>query len=152
MLQASRTPAAAILLATFVAGTAYVYATRTDARASRTQSLTELEQAVANPDASTDTWLLYGQRLQQDQRFEHAVMAYQRVLETDPYSRTANIQCVAALSLLGDTDRLAGFLAHLIQLDPRLALDVFGRPEIQPHLRLERFQGLLNQARIQSLD
>jgi hypothetical protein len=54
--------------------------------------------------------------------------------------------------LNGGGDRLASFLTHLIQLDPRLALDVFGRPEIQPHLRQERFQALLNQAKIQSLD
>jgi Tfp pilus assembly protein PilF len=84
MLQHSRTPAAAILLATFLAGAAYIAGTRADGSSAQHRSLAELEQAIANPDASTDTWLVYAQRLQQEERYDHAVLAYQRVLETDP--------------------------------------------------------------------
>ena len=141
-----------VLLLTFFVATGYVWNSRAADRAGRGPALTELEQAIANPDASTETWLLYAQRLQQEQRFDHAAMAYQRVLETDPDSRTANLQCAAALAQLGDADRLHGFLSHLTQLDPRLAQDVFGRPELQRYLKQSRFQSLLNQARIQSLD
>lgn len=122
-----------------------------EGRADAGTTLTALEQAIANPDASTDVWLQYGQQLEKEKQFEQAAAAFQHVLETDPYSRTANLHCAAVLAQL-DADRLAPFLARMIELDPRLALDVFGRPEIQPHLRHARFQTLLNQARIQSLD
>jgi tetratricopeptide (TPR) repeat protein len=152
MIQRSRTPAVLVLLLTILAATGYVWSTRAEDRTTRGQVLAQLERAIANPDASTETWLRYAQCLQQEQRFDHAVMAYQRVLETDPDSRTANLQCAATLAQLGDADRLHGFLSRLIQLDPRLALDVFGRPELQRHLKQDRFQSLLNQARIQSLD
>ena len=141
-----------VLLLTFLTAAGYVWNTRAADRGGHGSTLAQLEQAIANPDASTETWLLYAQHLQQKQRFDHAVMAYQRVLETDPNSRTANLQCAAALAQLGDADRLYGFLTHLTQLDPRLALDVFGRPELQRYLKHDRFKFLLNHARIQSLD
>ena len=152
MIQHSRTPAAVVLLLTFLVAAGYVWNSRAADRVGHGPTLAQLEQAIANPEASTETWLLYAQRLQQEQRFDHAALAYQRVIETDPDSRTANLQCAAALAQLGDADRLHGFLSHLTQLDPRLALDVFGRPELQRYLKQAPFQSLLNQARIQSLD
>lgn len=137
---------------TFLLSAGYVWSTRVEGRAGTGQTLAELEQAIANPDASTETWLQYGQCLQHERRYDHAVSAYQRVLETDPYSRNANFQCVAALALLGDGDRLHAFLVKLIQLDPRLALDVFARPELQPYLKQARFAQVHKQAIVQSMD
>src|SRR5262245_6756452 len=99
MIQRSRKPAAVVLLATFVAGAAYVYSTTTDARATDGPTLAQLEVLIANPDAGAETWLLYAQRLQQSSRYAHAAIAYQRVLEADPFSRTANLQCATALAL-----------------------------------------------------
>jgi len=79
-------------------------------------------------------------------------MAYDRVLELDPYSRVANLQCAAALARLGDADRLYEFVSSLTRLDPRLALDVFGRPELQRFQEADRFQELHQLAIAQSLD
>jgi tetratricopeptide (TPR) repeat protein len=152
MNQRSRTPAGLILLLTFLLGAGYVWSTRVEGRVGTGQTLEQLEQAIANPDATTETWLHYAQCLQHERRYDHAVLAYQRVLETDPYSRAANFQCVAALALLGDGDRLHSFLVKLIQLDPRLALDVFTRPELQPYLKQSRFAEAHKQAVVQAMD
>lgn len=152
MNQRSRTPAGLVLLLTFLLSAGYVWNTRVDGRPGQGQTLVQLEQAIANPDATTETWLHYGQCLQQERRYDHAASAYQRVLETDPYSRVANFQCVAALALLGDGDRLHAFLVKLIQLDPRLALDVFARPELQRYLKQPRFAEAHKQAIVQSMD
>ena len=152
MIQCSRKPAAAILLATLVAGGAFVYGTRAESRVTDGPTLAQLEVAIADADASAATWLLYAQRLQQAGRLAHATAAYQRVLELDPFSRTANLQCAVVLAQAGDAGRFHGFMAKLLLLDPRLTQDIFGRPETQRYLAEDRFQSLLAQARVQSMD
>ena len=152
MIQCSRKPAAAILLATFVAGSGFVFGTRAESRATDGPTLAQLEVAIADADASAATWLVYAQRLQQAGRLAHATAAYQRVLELDPFSRTANLQCAVVLAQVGDADRFYGFMSQLLLLDPRLTQDIFGRPETQRYLTADRFQVLLSQARVQSMD
>lgn len=152
MIQCSRKPATVILLATLLAGAVFVYNTRAESRATDGPSLAQLEVAIADADASAATWLVYAQRLQQAGRLAHATAAYQRVLELDPFSRTANLQCASVLAQLGNADRLHAFTSRLLQLDPRLTQDIFGRPETQRYLAEDRFQSLLAQARVQSMD
>ena len=43
-------------------------------------------------------------------------------------------------------------MSKLLLLDPRLTQDIFGRPESQRYLTEDRFQSLLSQARVQSMD
>lgn len=152
MIQRSRTPALVVLLLAVLLGGAYLWVSGAESRAAPGSSLTELEQAIASPDASTDTWLRYAQCLENDRRFDHAAAAFQRVLETDPYCRIANLHYAAALARAGDADRLLTFLTKLTQLDPRLALDVFARPELQPFLKQARFDQAHKQAVVQSMD
>jgi tetratricopeptide (TPR) repeat protein len=152
MYSCSRKPAIVILAASLLAAGAYVRGTRAEADHENSSSLRELEVAIANPDAGLETWLLYAQRLQEDRRFAHAAMAYQRVLESDPYSRTANLQCALAYALAGDAAGLHAFVTHLLLIDPRLAVDILTRPETQPFQTAESFQRLLTQARAQALD
>ena len=152
MIQHSRQPAAAVLLATLVAGVVYVATTTTASDPAVGPALAQLEMAIADPDASAETWLVYAQQLQQAGRSAHAIAAYQRVLETDPFSRTANLQCASVLAQTGDADRLYLFLGKLLLLDPRLTQDILGRPESQRYLTEDRFQSLLAQARVQSMD
>ncbi len=151
MIQRSRKPAAAVLLATLVTGSIYV-ATTTASHPTASPALAQLEVAIADPDASPETWLTYAQQLQQAGRRAHAIVAYQRVLEADPFCRTANLQCASALAQAGDTDPFYGFMSKLLLLDPRLTQDIFGRPESQRYLTEDRFQSLLSQARVQSMD
>ena len=152
MIQRSRKPAAAVLLATLVAGIAYVSATATAPATATGSALAQLELAITDPDASAETWLLYAQQLQQAGRRTHAIAAYQRVLEADPFSRTANLQCAIGLAQAGDADRFYDFMSKLLLLDPRLPQDIFTRPETQRYLTEDRFQSLGSQARVQSMD
>ena len=153
MIQRSRKPAAAVLLATLVAGSIYVATTTTASHPSTTSpALAQLEVAIADPDASPETWLNYAQQLQQAGRRAHAIAAYQRVLEADPFCRTANLQCASALAQAGAADPFYGFMSKLLLLDPRMTQDIFGRPESQRYLTEDRFQSLLSQARVQSMD
>ena len=152
MIQRSRKPAAAVLLATLVAGSAYVATTSKASHPSNSPALAQLEVAITDPDASSETWLAYAQQLQQGGRRAHAIAAYQRVLEVDPFCRLANLQCASALAQAGDADRFHVFMSKLLLLDPRLTQDIFGRPESQRYLTEDRFQSLLSQARVQSMD
>lgn len=152
MIQHSRKPAAVVLLATFVAGAAYVYSTTTESRLADGPTLAQLEVAIADADASADVWLTYAQRLQQAGRLGHAIEAYRHVLELDPFSRTANLQCASAMAQAGQPDEFHGYLSQLLLIDPRLTQDILGRPEMQRFLTEDRFQAVLAQARVQSMD
>ncbi|MBI4026962.1 MAG: hypothetical protein HY360_18400 [Verrucomicrobia bacterium] len=107
---------------------------------------------ITDPEATTETWMVYAQRLSQEKRFSHAAMAYQRVLETDPYNRIANVGCASSLALTGDPERFFAFMNHLLLIEPRLILDILGRPEATPFLAAEKFQALKTEAFAQSLD
>ena len=152
MIQHSRKPALAVLGAACVAAAAYLANGETGPRDGSKPTLAQLELSIADPDASNETWLLYAQCLQRERRFAHAAMAYTHVLEKDPYRRTANLQCGIALALAGDADRFHEFVSNLVLLEPRLALDVLGRPEAQTYLSAERFQTQLKRAQVQSMD
>jgi len=148
----SRKPAVAVMVATLLAAGSYVYNTRADVRAVQGPALAELERAIANPDAGMETWMAYADRLLQERRYAHAAAAYERVLETDPYSWTANLQCATALGQAGAADPFHDFLTRLLSREPRLALDILSRPVAQSYLRAERFQLLLQRAKAQSMD
>ena len=152
MIQASRKPATAILLAALVAVVAYVALTARAARSTEGPSLDQLEIAIANPDAASDTWMLYAQKLLQEKRFAHAAAAFQRVIETDPYSREANLGAASALALSRDSEALHTFLTHLLVVEPRLLLDFLDRPEAAPFMSEERFKLLQSRSHAQSLD
>lgn len=148
----SRHPALLVLLACAVAGAVYLKAGTSDARQVAGADLAEIELAIADPDASGDLWLLYGQRLAEHGRYGHAVMAFEQVLGKDPYCRTANIECATAFALGGDADGLFEFVSNLVLMDPRLTQDILGRSESQPYLNEPRFKTVASQARIQSMD
>lgn len=114
--------------------------------------LAEIERAIADPGASDDLWLLYGDRLVDGSRYRHAAMAFQRVLDSDPYCRVANLKCAMSLALDGNADTFFVFLEHLVTLDPRLTQDILRRAESQRFLTAERFKNLASIARVQSMD
>ena len=152
MQRYSRKPAAAILLATLAGGAFFFYATGHDAQANNGPALEELEVMIAQPNAKSDIWNQYAQRLQEHKRFAHAAMAFRRVLEADPYNRQVRLQCATNLALAGGGDDFALFMRECILADPQLAVDIFERPEAQTYLAEDRFQALAKEARIQSMD
>ena len=153
MIQCSRKPAVAVLAATLVAGLTVAWSSGTDRRTTAGSStLAQLARAIVADDVNADTWLEYAQRLQQEKRFANAAQAYNRVLEDDQYHHTANLQCALVLAQQGNAEPFAAFMTRLILIEPRLAEDIFGRPEAQRYLTNPRFQELVNQARVQSMD
>lgn len=145
-------PAAVVLAVCLTVAAGYLAATRTEARVAAGPSLAQLEVAIADPDAGGDTWLRYAQRLAECRRYAHAAQAFQKVLERDPSSRAANLQCAAAMARSGDAEAFYTFAHDLLKIDPRLAQDVLLQTESQPYLREARYGELLTQARIQSMD
>jgi hypothetical protein len=152
MIQHSRKPAVAVLVAVVLAGVLYVRNSHVVATANAGTDLSELERAITEPDAGIETWLLYAQRLQDAKRFDHAALAYQRVLADDPYNRLANLQCATLLASTGNADKFYSFMSNLLLVEPRMALDIFGRPEARLFLAESRFQNLQSQAQSQSMD
>jgi tetratricopeptide (TPR) repeat protein len=152
IIQCSRRPAAAVLLATGLIGLVYLRVTTAESPDVEVPGLPQLEVAIADADAGLEVWQLYAQRLQQAGRLAHAAAAYQRVLEFDPFHHTANLQCAIVLAQRGDADVLYEFMSRLLLADPRLTQDILGRPVAQRYLSADRFQSLLAQARVQSMD
>lgn len=116
------------------------------------RSLADLQLLIAQPDADADLWRQYALRLQEDKQFDHAAQAYERVLQFDPYDRPAKLQCASVLALAGNAERLAQFMKQVIMLDPKLAVDIFTRPEMQTYLADSRFVALSQEAKVQSMD
>ena len=150
--QYSRHPAILVLVVCAVVGLTYFQAVTSDAQQRTGANLAEIELAIADPDAGSDLWLLYGQRLSECGRYDHAIMAFRQVLKLDPYCRPANIDCATALAHEGDADGLYEFVSKLVLMDPRLTQDILGRPESQSYLSAARFRAVQSQARVQSMD
>jgi tetratricopeptide (TPR) repeat protein len=151
MIQRSRTPAIAALLFVLVAGLFFLGAMRHPASADESQ-LAQLQLAVAQPDAKPATWLLYADKLQQVGQYPRAVLAYRRILETDPYNRESRLACASCLANMKKPDDFFSFMKATIQVDPKLALNIFGRPEVAGYLSEARFQALRAEAVAQSMD
>lgn len=115
-------------------------------------TLDELEIAVSAPDATPQTWLLYGQRLGENGRYRHAAVAYHKFLESEPYHREARFQYALALARANETEDLFTFLRDLVFAEPKLAVDLLDRRECQAYLSEPRFQSLQREARVQAMD
>ena len=152
MIQHSRKPAAVILLLMLGLSTLLVLDRRTLARGADDTELAALQLAIAQPDAKTQTWLKYAQKLQAVGQPRHAAMAYRRVLAAEPYNRIARLNGAICLAKAGQADDFYTFMHDTVLIDPKLAVDVFERPEAQAFLSEPRFQALSREAQVQSMD
>jgi len=156
-----RWPAALVLVLTAAAGWAYLQTAGAKAPADGGPTLEQLELMIANPDAPAETWRRYAQRLEAVGRPAHAASAYQRYLDADPYDRETRLRCALALADAADDagppdpagqDKLLAFMQDMVLMDPKLAVDVFDRPELKLFLGDPRFQEVKTAAVIQSMD
>lgn len=152
MVYHSRLPAIVTLLTVLALGAFPLAARRSRATVADESQLTALQLAIAEPDAKPQVWLLYGQKLQSLGRFAPAALAYRRFLESDPYNRQVLLQCANCLALVGQRDEFFSFMRNVVTSDPKLALEVLGRPDVQGYLAEERFQALHKEAVAQSMD
>jgi tetratricopeptide (TPR) repeat protein len=151
MIQRTRTPAITALLIVLAVGYFFLVGLRRAGNAADAQ-LAELQLAIAQPDAKPAAWLKFADKLQQLGRYSRAVVAYQHVLENDPYNRDARLQCALSLALAGNPQEFYVFMQGLLQVDPRLTLNVLQRPEVSTYLAEGRFQSLQREALAQSTD
>jgi len=111
-----------------------------------------LQQAIMQSDATSETWIRYADKLFELGQHARAAVAYRRVLEGDPYNKQARLQCAMSLAALGRPDDFFTFLKATLLVDPRLTLNIMGRPEASSYLAEGRFQALQKEAVAQSLD
>src|SRR5579862_6629828 len=123
MIQRSRTPAIATLLIVLIAGVLFLGANRR-ANSADVAQLAALQQAVAQPSAKAADWLRYGEKLQQLEQYPRAVLAYRRVLESDPYNKQARLECATVLAVMHKADDFYTFMDATIKVDPKLALNI----------------------------
>lgn len=152
MVQYSRTPAIVVAILAVVGGWWLLSGGVSAVSINDAPALADLQVLIAQPDAGRELWLQYAQRLQQAGQFLHAAQAYQRVLQFDPYDRPTKLQCAAVLARAGNADELARFMKQVCSLDPKLAMDIFTRPDMLSYLAQPAFIALSNEARVQSMD
>ena len=151
MIQRPRIPAIATLLLVLAAGILFLMSLRKDASAADAQ-LAALQQAITQPDAPAEAWIRYADKLFALGQHARAAVAYKRVLEGDPYNKQVRLQCAMSLAALGKPDDFFTFLKATLLVDPRLTLNIMGRPEVSSYLAEARFQALQKEAVAQSLD
>lgn len=115
-------------------------------------TLESLEQKIANGDKTAETWIAYGQALAERKRYGNAADAYRQVLTVEPTRREAKFQRAVNLALAHRGDELHGFLRDLVHSEPKLAVDLFERPELQPFQSEPRFASLYSDARNEAVD
>jgi hypothetical protein len=150
MFQRRRLPAIATLLIVLVGGGIFLGLTRE--RGGSDAELVKLQQKIAQPDAKSADWLRYADKLQRVGQLARAGAAYQRVLEGDPYNREARLSGALCLARAGNGDAFYGFMKSTLLVDPKLTLNILGRPEAGGYLGEERFVILQKDAVAQSLD
>lgn len=115
-------------------------------------TLEQLEQQIATGSAPTEIWSAYGERLFNANQFDRAAMAYEHVIEQEPYNRAARFQCGLAWANTNNPDRLLAFVRTQLYAEPKLAAEILDRPEARQYLSDPRFAMLQKDARAQAMD
>jgi len=149
----SRIPAALVLVAAIALAGVYLFAWNRLARAqTSSRALDQLESLIAAGRADAAIWDAYGQKLQELKRYDRAVAAYHKALEIEPLHRDARFHCAIALVEMGDREATFIHMRDLVIGDPKLAEDLFERPEMRACLAEARFAALAKEAHVQAMD
>ena len=149
-------PAMMILAAIALLGAGYVLAwdrvERIWKKTGGPQSVAELEKKIANGDKSPATWMAYGEALGKAKEYGRAAGAYKEVIKIEPLRKDAKFQCALCLANASRADELHDFLKDMVVNEPKLAMEVLDRPEVQKYVAEERFAGLKAEAKNQAMD
>lgn len=154
MTRYRRLPAILVLVAVVAIGWTF-FAPRPAAQATGladSLSLDDLRSAIADGDTSPDVWYAYGRRLMQANQFVPAAQAFAEVLSRMPYHRPARFDRALALAQSGDRDAFFAFLAEIVYSEPKLAVELLGRPEVASLSADPRMEPLRREARSQAMD
>lgn len=152
MLKCSRKPAIVIVLLTLVAAAMLIFDQSLLAGTGDDQELVQLQRAIADSNANADTWFRYAKKLQSMNRHQHAATAYIKVLEVEPTNRLARFNAAICLAKAQQVDEFFDFMKQMVLSDPKLAADLFERPEPQVFMTQARFQALAKEAQVQAMD
>jgi tetratricopeptide (TPR) repeat protein len=114
-------------------------------------TIEQLERAIAGSNADAPTWALYAQRLGERGDYVHAAAAWRRVLDLRPDDRAAHIGRGVALAR-SNPDAFYAYMQELSLAEPKMAVDIFSRPECTSLLGQDRFRTLAKEAKAQAMD
>jgi len=141
-----------MLVAVIAFGGVVIFSRRPAPPGALDAKLAELQQAVSQPGAKPEVWLTYAQTLQAAKQLSRAVVAYEHFLESDPYARSARMNCAACLAELGDAETFGTFMDETIDVLPKAAVEIFNRPESAVYLTDARFQDRKQRALAGAMD
>jgi tetratricopeptide (TPR) repeat protein len=120
------------------------------------QSVEALEKRVAQESktgkVSVATWTAYANALSDAKQYTKAAAAYREVLAIDPTQRGAKFQVGLALAQAGAADEFYYYQKDLVYGEPKLAVELFDRPEAQKYMSEDRFVALSKEAKSQAMD
>jgi hypothetical protein len=150
-------PALIVLLVSAVIGGAYVVTVNAlDRNKGGMNNLVALEKQIAAERAqggvTAKTWRAYADALVDAREFAKAALAFQEVLQLEPRNQDAKFQRGLALAQAGAGDALYQFQKDLVYSEPKLAVSIFERSEVQRFLTEERFSSLAKEAKHQAMD
>jgi tetratricopeptide (TPR) repeat protein len=111
-----------------------------------------LEHTIAAGQATTQTWLAYGLALDTAGQYARAAMAYEKVLDAEPYHRPARFARGLSLARANDHEGLLAFLQTQLHVEPKLVAELLDRPELAAQLSDSRVVALQKEARAQAMD
>jgi hypothetical protein len=160
MNQYPRKPALIVLLVALTLGVVYVSAwgqiEKLWKKQGSTQGIDALEAKIAQLKASggvpAATWLEYANALVEAKQYAKAAAAYKELLLIEPFHHDAKFQCGLAYAMAGASDDFYNFQKDLVYSEPKLAVDLFERPETQRFRAEKRFADLVNEAKNQAMD
>jgi tetratricopeptide (TPR) repeat protein len=155
-----RKPALIVVLLALSVGVFYVQAwgkiERLWTKQPAEQSVEALEKRVAQESkggkVSIATWTAYASALSDARQYAKAAAAYREVLAIDPTQRGAKFQVGLALAQAGAADEFYNYQKDLVYGEPKLAVELFDRPEAQKYMSENRFVALSKEAKSQAMD
>ena len=150
--QRSRLPALLMLLAVLAFGSGMVLARRGNANVAREADLAKLEAAAGASTARGEDWVRYGQALQTCGRLADAIVAFDQALKINAYDRDALLGGGTCRARMGNSKTFLDFMEATINVEPKTAVAIFGRPEAASYLSDTRGQRLKSQADAGAMD
>jgi hypothetical protein len=110
-------------------------------------TLQQLEQVIATGSASPAAWAAYGRRLYEARDFPRAALAFERVINGEPYHRPARFQLALSHAAANNAEGLLTFLQAQVFVEPKLVAELLDRSELQAFLGDARFATLQKEPR-----
>ncbi len=150
-------PALLILLITLVVGAGYLtswgkHLTLREIMGASDGALADIEATIQTGKPTAATWRDYGNLLLARQRYVDAADAMKRAMELDAADQDLRVQYGLALAAGKNRDGFLEFMGSFVFSEPKLAMDLFERPECRGYLNDPAFAPLYKDAKGQAVD